>query len=305
MLKTLFSIAFKSDEKPHIIMDEDGVANVKFAWLRPVLELFPIGKKQRYYPEYKTHIVFDTIVVAYCVNGHFIYNMSAIDTDAEGHPAFFRIGEKGERLHLSQLQRFELVVPDTSDLEKHLDYERRAALGRGQQFNVGNTISLLSSQPGRGASVVDTEVIDRVIPKDSPYAPSTMILLRPRLDSMNITDQRAKARAKIQVPVLLAEINGPWVGSWKIIDISDEAIRVRQEGDAETNHDAFVFPLHEEVQILIQIPKTEQQFQLKGRVMRRFPQVRVIRLSAIANDEQYHRFGPLDLLELKAGLLNY
>ncbi|MBC3882000.1 hypothetical protein H8K35_10075 [Undibacterium sp. LX40W] len=305
MLKTLLSIAFKSDEKPHIVMDESSAIDQRFAWLRPVIELFPLGRKQRYYPGYKSDIVFDTMVIAYRVNGHFIYSMNAIDNNAEGDPAFFKIGANGERLHVSQLQNFELVVPDTSDLERHLDYERRAALGRGRQFEVGNTISLLSSQAGRGASVVDTVVNERIALDHGPYAHQNMICLMPNLETMSITDQRGKSRVKTDVPVLLAEPNGPWLGAWKIIDVSDQAIRVQLQGDAEEHHDAFVLPVHSEVSVMVQVAKTEQQFQLKGYVMRRFPKARVIRLSMILKDERYQNFGPFDLVELKAALLNH
>lgn len=305
VLKTLLSIAFKSDEKPHIVMNEDGAIDKRFAWLRPVIELFPLGRKHRYYPGHKSEIVFDTMVLAYRVNGHFIYSMNAIDTNADGDPAFFKIGSNGERLHVSQLQNFELVVPDTSDLERHLDYERRAALGRGRQFDVGNTISLLSSQAGRGASVVDTVVNEHITLDQGPYAHRNLICLMPNVETMSITDQRGKSRVKTDVPVLLAETNGPWLGAWKIIDISEHAIRVQLQGDAEENHDAFVLPVHSEVSVLVQIAKTEQQFQLKGYVMRRFPKARVIRLSTILREDKYQSFGPFDLLELKAALLNH
>lgn len=305
MLKTLLSIAFKSDEKPHIVMDASSAIDPKFAWIRPLIELFPLGRKQRYYPGYKSDIVFDTMVLAYRVNGHMIYSMNAIDTNAEGDPAFFKVGENGERLHVSQLHNFELVVPDTSDLERHLDYERRAALGRGRQFEVGNTISLLSSQAGRGASVVDTVVNERIALEQGPYAHQHLICLMPNLETMSITDQRGKSRVKTNVPVLLAEPNGPWLGAWHIIDLSEQSIRVQLQGDPEEHHDAYVLPVHSEVSVLVQVAKTEQQFQLKGYVMRRFPKARVIRLSTVLKDERYQSFGPFDLIEFKAALLNH
>lgn len=305
VLKTLLSIAFGSEEKPHIVLDETSSIDKGLAWLRPVMELFPIGRKQRYYPNHKHEIVFDTMVVAYRVNGHFVFSLTAIDTDAEGSPAFFKIGSNGERLHVSQLKQFEIVVPDTSDLERTLDYERRAALGRGRQFDVGNAISLLSSQTGRGASVLDTVVRERVVPETGPFAYSNLICLQPTIETMSLTDQRGKARAKTNVPVLLAETNGPWHGAWKIIDISEQAIRVQLQGDPEQHHEAYVFPVHQEVMIQIRIPNTEQEFELKGYVMRRFPQVRVIRLVMIRRDERFQNFADFDLLSLRSALLNY
>lgn len=305
MLKTLLSIAFGSTEKPHIVLDETSSIDQRLAWLRPVMDLFPIGRKQRYYPNHQENIVFDTMVVAYRVNGHFIYSLTAIDTDAEGSPAFFKIGSAGERLHVSQLTQFDLVVPDTSEFERTLDYERRAALGRGRQFEIGNTISLLSSQSGRGASVLDTVVRETVLLESGPYAHSSLICLQPTIETMSITDQRTKARAHTNVPVMLAEVNGPWHQAWKIIDISEQAIRVQLQGDPEQHHDAHVFPLHQEVLVQVRVPNTEQFFEMKAYVMRRFPQVRVLRLAMLRKNERYQVFEPHDLLELRAALLNY
>lgn len=305
MLKTFLSIAFGSEEKPHIVLDASSSIDQRLAWLRPVMELFPIGRKQRYYPSHRDEIVFDTIVVAYRVNGHMIYSLNEIDSDAEGSPAFFKIGQAGERVHVSQLKNFELVVPDTSDMERTLDYERRAALGRGRQFDVGNVISLVSSQVGRGASVLDTVVRQVIESEEGPYAYRKLICLQPTVETMSVTDQRAKARAITNVPVLLAEVNGAWQQAWKIIDISDQAIRVQRCAEQDPEQEAELFPLHQEVLLQIRIPNTEQAYDLKGYVMRRFPKIRVIRLVAVLNQKRFQNFAAYELLELRAALLNY
>ena len=59
-------------------------ATLKISAIKTLIEFFPIGKKLRYYPEFHTDIVLDTIIVAYCVNGHFVYSLDAIEFDAEG-----------------------------------------------------------------------------------------------------------------------------------------------------------------------------------------------------------------------------
>ena len=61
----------------------------QLARIRTLLEFFPIGKKLRYYPEFKQDIVFDTLILAYCVNGNYVYSSDAIDRDAEGNPTVF------------------------------------------------------------------------------------------------------------------------------------------------------------------------------------------------------------------------
>ena len=70
MLKTLFGKnlgASKGELGSHA-----ATAKVDIARVRTLIEFFPIGKKLRYYPEFNKDIVLDTLIVAYCVNGHFV-----------------------------------------------------------------------------------------------------------------------------------------------------------------------------------------------------------------------------------------
>lgn len=302
MLKNLFSKALGTEQDLSGVPDPHSADDDKYFWLKSLVELFPIGKKQRYYPEYKTDIVFDTLVVAYCVNGHFLYSAAAIECDAEGHPEFFRIGQAGERIHVAKVKSFQLVVPDTSESEKKLDYERRAALGRGRQFTRGNSISLISAAPGRGVSTVDTEVSKLVVQKDGPYAPATLILLTPDFDTLVVTDQRAKARVKISVPLMLESDDGTPVNACTIVDISDEALRIHIDGN---NRHLPEMLINDEVIMVINLSKAELQFKLKGKVMRSFPGIRVIKLVALLRNGKYGPFSALDHIELKAGLMNF
>ncbi|AZP14170.1 PilZ domain-containing protein [Undibacterium parvum] len=302
MLKQLFAKALGNEDDKPVPSDLHAHTDDKHLWLSSLIDLFPIGKKQRYYPEYKMDIVFDTLVIAYCVNGHFLYSASAIENDAEGHPAFFRITQSGERIAFSKVKSFQLVVPDTSESEVKLDYERRAALGRGRQFAKGNSISLISAAPGRGVSTVDTEVTKLVVQKDGPYAPATLILLTPDLDTLVVTDQRAKARVKISVPLMLSSEEGPLVSACTIVDISDAALRIH----IDSNHPNMPeMEINSEVVMVINLSKAELQFSVKGKVMRSFPGIRVIKLLALLKNGKYVPFSPLDHLELKAGLMNF
>lgn len=269
-------------------------------WLRALVEFFPIGKKQRYFPEFQKDIVLDTVIVAYCVNGAYLYSADAIERDAEGYPSFFHTGKKGEGTKAAKIDTIQLLVPDTSELELTLDYERRALIGRGRQFVKGNNITLISSSAGEGQTTVDTEVEKRVVLKDGPYAHSKLILLTPYLNSLVVTDQRKKPRAKISVPVMLSVKGAPLSGPCTIVDISDGAVRIR-DGAApmpEMHKD-------DDVLLVINLPEAEREYTIKGSVMRRFTGIRVIRLDSLESDGKFIRFGPLDHLELKAGLLNY
>ena len=168
MLKRLFGKSRgASKDTPHTA---HGPEKIDPGRIRTLIEFFPIGKKLRYYPEFNKEIVLDTLVVAYCANGHFIYSMESIETDRDGQPSVFRAEGDTVRLPAAGLKTFQLLVPDTSDLEMKLDYLRRAQISRHGQFGVGNTISLISNAGMKGVSTVDTEVAKQVLLRDGPYA---------------------------------------------------------------------------------------------------------------------------------------
>ena len=272
--------------------------------LKALLEFFPIGKKLRYIPEFKKEIVFDTIVVAYCVNGEFIYSGESIERDAQGMPVAFRAGEEGDQLRIpvAGIKQFQVLVPDTSDLEMGLDYNRRALIGRGRQFNKGNYISLISNSGFKGLSTIDTEVAKQVDLKDGPYAHRKMVLLTPEMHTLEVTDQRGKTRTKICAPVMVSLSEGRLTGPCTIVDVSDEAVRIRvRDGGAPLPAMSKGDP----VTLDIALGEAERHFTLKGAVIRRSPETCVILLVGMVRDGKATSFGPLDLLELKSGLLNY
>lgn len=269
--------------------------------LKLLTEFFPIGRKLRYVPEFKKEIVFDTLLVAYVVNGEFIYSWESIERDARGNPTAFLLGEQGGRLPVAELKQFQLLVPDTSDLERTLDYTRRAIIGRGRQFNKGNYISLISNSGARGLSTMDTEVVKQVVLKDGPYAHSKMVLLAPELETLQVTDQRNKNRTKTCVPVNVSVAGNALRGPCTIVDISDLAVRIRVR-------DGEVMPPMkpgETVMLDFDLGEDERLYAIKGAVIRRSSEACVIRLESLQKEGRFVVFGPLDVLELKAGLLNF
>lgn len=302
MLKTLFGKAFGSAGNADDAPAHNSPSAFQLARIRTLIEFFPIGKKLRYYPEFKQDIVFDTLVLAYCVNGNYVYSTDAIDRDAEGNPVVFRFGENGQRLPVAALKVFQLLVPDTSHLEMKLDYHRRAQIGRGKQFNKGNYISLLSNAGGKGVSTVDTEVAKQVNLPDGPYAHMNMVLLTPELSTLAVTDQRKKSRAKISVPVALHVPEVRKALSCTLVDMSEGEVRMRVR-----EHGAFMPELQRGDGVLIEadLGEAERHYTIKGCVIRRSPETCVLQLEGQVRDGKYVAFTPLDLLELKAGLLNY
>jgi hypothetical protein len=270
--------------------------------LKTVIDFFPIGRKLRYYPEFKREIVFDTLIVAYGVNGEFVYSSDAVERDGNGFPAAFRVGDDGSRIALASLRQFQFLIPDTSELERQLDYFRRAEIGRGKQFNKGNYITLMSNAAARGVSTVDTEVAKQVVLTSGPYAHTRMILVTPELGTVEVTDQRKKPRAKTCAPVVLCLPGGGLSGPCVIADISDDSVRVRVR-DRETPLPPMAAGA--EVTLDIDLGDSGGRHLLKGRVLRRASDACVIHLEGLFESGRLKPFGPLDLLELKAGLINY
>src|ERR1035437_9260035 len=81
------------------------------AKLKELTEFFPIGKGLRYSPDAQLVVVFDTIIVAYCVNQRFIYSRNEIKTDSSGNPSAVVVGEEKSELPADQIQQLQLLVP--------------------------------------------------------------------------------------------------------------------------------------------------------------------------------------------------
>jgi len=236
------------------------------------------------------------------VNGSFVYSGESIDRDSDGYPTMFRAGENEERIPVSRLKLLQLLVPDTTELELKLDYARRALIGRGRQFIKGNSISLISKAGTRGVSTVDTEVAKNFVLKDGPYANTQMILLTPELHTLVVTDQRKKARAKTSVPVRVSLADERLSGSYTIADISDGAVRIRVR-DRDTTMPEM--NRGDEVYLDIDLGESERHYTIKGSVFRRSAETCIVHLEGLLHDGRLASFSSLDLLELKAGLLNY
>lgn len=302
MLKTIFGKTFGSSLAGNQAPGDVALKKIDLDRIRTLIDFFQIGKKLRYYPEFKQDIVFDTLVVAYCVNGSFIYSMEAIHRDAEGYPTAFHTGDLQDRMPVAKLKEFQLLVPDTSDLEMKLDYHRRAMIGRGRQFNVGNYITLISNAGGRGVSTIETEVAKQVVLPEGPYAHTKMILLTPELHTLLVTDQRKKSRTRTDAPVTITLPDGKFSGPCAIVDISEGEVRIRVRDRGTT------MPLihtGDEVTIEIDLGEAVKHYTIRGSVIRRSPETCVFQLIGQYANGKLNAFSALDLLELKAALLNY
>jgi hypothetical protein len=269
--------------------------------LRMLGEHFAIGKKIRYFPEYQRDIVFQTIILAYRVNDHFIYSRDAIRKDGDGTPAAFVIEERKAPLRLEQVTRLQLMVPDTSDMERSLDYVRRANLGRNGQFVRGNTITLIADTCNRGIPSLDTQVDSRIKLKDGPYLDNQMVLLRPDFDTLHIADQRQKARVKSNVPVNLYLSEDQPAVPCVLADFSDVSLRLQVSPGQKSLPPLKV---NDKVVVVINLGTAVSTYRLKGVIFRATPEACVVRMKQLYKDGDFYAIKTMDVLEIKTGLLN-
>lgn len=268
--------------------------------LKMLAEHFPIGRKVRYFPEYQRDIVFHTIIIAWRVNDHDIYSREAILKDAEGTPAAFLVGEKKARLPREKVGKLQLMVPDTTDMERSLDYVRRANLGRNGQFVRGNTITLIADTCRNGIPSVDTQVVSRMRMKNGPYADNQMVLLRPDFDTLAIVDQRQKARVQSHVPVgLYLRDDAPPVAC-VLGDFSDVSLRLK----AAAGQAMPAMKPNDKVVVVIDLGGPASTYRVKGAVFRAAADSCVIKLRQLYKDGEFSAIKTMDVLEIKTGLLN-
>lgn len=269
--------------------------------LKMLGEHFQIGRKIRYFPEFQRDIVFHTIIIAWRVNDHYLYAREAIEKGDEGMPAAFLVGEKKSRLPLDKVKRLQLMVPDTTDMERSLDYVRRASLGRNGQFVRGNTITLISDPCQRGIPSVDTQVDSRIRMKDGPYADNQMVLLRPEIETLAIADQRQKARVPSHVPVsLYLKDDTPPVGCI-LGDFSDVSLRLLVAPDQKA---LPTMKANDKVTVILNLGDAASIYRIRGSVFRTAADSCVIRLKQIYKDGDFSPIKTMDILEIKTGLLN-
>lgn len=262
---------------------------------------FPIGKKVRYFPEYQQDIVFQTIAIAYRVNDHYIYSREAVLWDSAGLPVGFQVGEKDTVLTLDRVKKFRVMVPDTTDMERSLDYVRRASLGRNGQFVRGNAITLTADTFRGGIPTLETQVDSRFEPKDGPYMGNQMVLLRPDLDTLRIVDQRTKPRLPGALPVSLYLREDELPHDCVLGDFSDMSLRLKI---APSMKAMPAMQTGDTVVVAFSFGDAASTYRIRGSVFRAKSDSCVINLKQIWKDGEFSTIKVMDILEIKTALLN-
>lgn len=273
------------------------------ARLRMLFRHFPIGRKLRYFPEYHREAVLDTIIIAYRVNEHYIYTNEEISfPDDAATRQGFRLDAE-EWLPIKNLAGFQMVVPDTSEAIRQLDYFTRAELGPAGQFRQGNTITLSAESKGRrGVPTVDTHVLRRQELRDGPYAGNQVILLTPDFSSLAVVDKRRNQRVMTLVAAQLYHgREGRSMMPCLLQDFSEHSLRV---GLVEPGQAMPPLKKSDTVFIEFFLGDNPMPYRFQGKIMRNNAQGCVIRVELHHCAGEFRKPSLVDLAEIKTLLLN-
>ncbi len=230
--------------------------------LSQLIDYFPIGDKVHYYPEYQQDICFETIILGYELNGHAVYERGHVHR-VDGAALTFMLEQTGESIAATDMPEFAVIVPDTSELEKTLDYFSMAAIGRSGQFLRGNSITLLSKQTHQGTPSVDTSVDGRTLVKAGYYQGTKIVKLVPRLDTLGVVDHREQARLVLSLPcVLFSDVNTESGVKGLLVDASEHCIGIKLQASDTVAH----FTEKSQLRLCLAIPAVDRQFTLTGQV---------------------------------------
>lgn len=267
-----------------------------------LIDHFPIGKKPRYFPEYRREIVFHTIVLAYRVNDQYLYSREMFLKDEDGQLSAFLMPDN-KILPFDKLVKLQMLMPDTTEMEKKLDYMTRAEIGRTGQFGIGNSITLVAESIGRGIPTVDTRVERRQTMPDGPYANTSTILLTPDMATVELADKRKKSRVQAQALIyasLFLEEGEPPFGCI-LGDISDASIRLSV---IQPGHVMPPMADKQPVTVEFNFGDVASTYRIGGQVFRREDDFCVINLDRIYRDGEFEKIKAMDVLEIKSDMMN-
>lgn len=268
--------------------------------LKLLVTHFPIGRKLLYYPEYHRKAVLHTIVIAYRVNGHYLYTNDGILRDEDDVPRAFML-EDGRMLPVEKLTSLEMLIPDTSEMERQLDYITRAELGPAGQFRKGNTITLVAENVERCLPSIDTIVERRQVIDDGPYANSPTILVEPELASLKIVDKRhhQRVQAALWADLYYAKETPPF--RCVLRDFSENSLRLSVSDEA-----AHMPPMRNDGPVVVEFDfgSIETTYRIRGRTMRSEEECCVVQIEQMYRDADFEKIRPMDIIEIKTRLLN-
>ena len=272
--------------------------------LKQFIRNYPIGEKVNYYPEYLEKIDFETVILGYEVNETPIYGrdfVHGLDSDLP----HFKFEESGDIVTAAEIAGFSVIVPDTSELEKTLDYFSRAEIGKSGQFVRGHSITLVSTATDQGPQVIDTTVLRRSMVKRGYYKGYKVVYLEPLLDTQSSKEHRQHMRMELSLDgTLFSPMKNASGVSCTVIDCSEQYVGLQLSKELP-QQDTRSLAEGKSVRVLLPIPSLNKTFDLKGKICayRAKNNMVVVELQAIQKDNTYQDLELVDKLDLRSSLI--
>lgn len=262
---------------------------------------FPIGRRLRYYPEYLREATLETLVIGYSVNGQFVYANDKIMFNPDSGLTGFQVaGNKA--LPAANLDKVFILVPDTSEQERRLDYLTRAELGHSGQFGRGKSITLVAQSGSHCITTLDTTVSRRQVLKDGPYINDAIVLLDPDLSSLAVADKRKELRVPAAVGAKLRYgKDSAYLCNCMLHDFSESSLRLQS---ASPEQAMPALRSNETVVVEFALAEKESPYRFRGKVLRSDGTTCVIHTEQRYVDSNFRSISLMDVLEVKARLLN-
>ncbi|MDT8385192.1 MAG: hypothetical protein RRB22_12330 [Gammaproteobacteria bacterium] len=302
-----FKKVFSSAEGKVAARNRAGADNASqplaIARLMELFRYFPLGEKIRYFPEYQEKGALDTIVLGYSVNDLQIFSPIDIRCQQDGERDVFRLMVEGQERQVQTVDSFSLLIPVNQDDENKRDYMRRAELGPRGPFRRQNIISLLACSRGGTLSQVDTEVRKVLSLTSGIYAGHDVVVLDVLPDTLRLTDQRQHYRLQTDLPASLTIKDGE-THDCVLMDFSEESAQLLF---AKLGADIRALTEYRRLTLNFDVPLDGRgkSYSLDGVMYRRTDNSLVMKLQGIYNGGKLRTMGLVDILDIKASLLQH
>lgn len=276
---------------------------LSIAKLTELFRYFPLGEKIRYYPEYQKEGALETLVLGYAVNDQLVFSPVDIRCQQDGDRDVLRLTVDGHERLVDEVDNFSLLIPFNQEDENKRDYGRRAELGPRGPFRRRNIITLLACSTGGTLSHLDTEV-RKILPLNSGiFAGHEVVVLDVMPNSLKLTDQRQHYRLQTELPAKLTIRDGE-THDCTLLDFSEESVRLQF---AEVTADLMALTEFRRLKLSfnVGVDGNSKSYTLDGVMYRKTDNRLVMKLQGIYKDGKAHPLGLVDILDIKASLLQH
>ncbi len=266
------------------------------------MRCFPIGGKIRYFSSMENDVVLESIVIAYGINDHLIYTQNDILNRIDPDESYFLLDDNWTDVAVREVRSFCLLIPYIASQDSVRDYPSKAAVQGWSPFRRGERLTLIALQSERGVPHLECSVRKRVTLKDGYYANHAVVVLDVDSTSLTMVDQRQHRRIKTLIPAQLSTTEGGAVEQALIVDFSEYYAKLEFDmtsmlGDV----------IRDSKTLFLKVPLEDmgRDFELKGKVRRSGDGFVVIEFTGLRKGREYMPLDMLDILELKACLLQH